>query len=291
LTKQQPSRSNAVSGAGLLLLGALLIQWSAAIVIPAFHSLGASATSGWRFLLGSVVLLLAIRPKIRNWTRGQWASALALGVSVAVMNQCFYQAISRIPLGGAVAIEYLGPFTVALLGKRSWRHTFFCALAIVGVVSLTRPGSGLTITGVLYAAGSGAGWAAYVFASHRVGVSTKGFDGLAVSMTVAALVTSPLSLPHIALVTSHPTLLVRLSVVATMSIALGFAAELQALRRLRPSMVGVLMALDPAIAFIVGLVLLHQHAALLDVVGVLCVVLAGAGVTYDSSVGLDEVVH
>lgn len=268
-----------------MLLGAALIQWSAAVVIPAFSQIGPSATSAWRFLIGAVVLVALTRPRVRSWTRRQWIGALALGATTAFMNQCFYQAIARIPLGGAVAIEFLGPFCVAALGRRTPRHFALAALAGVGVVALTRPGSGLHPLGVLFAAGAGLGWAGYVFASHRVGGTTTGFGGLAVSMTVAALLTLPLSMGSLGRVSADPAVLLRLAIVAVMAIVLGFGAELQGLRRLRPSIAGVLMACDPAVAFFIGWLLLHQHVRGWDLVGLACVVVAGALVTIDSAVG------
>jgi len=277
------ARRTALSGTGFLLLGATLIQWSATIVEPAFGSLGATATSGWRFLLGAVVLLLWTRPNLRRFTREQWRGALILGIAVAFMNQCFYMAISRIPLGGAVAIEYMGPLVVAALGKRSGRHLALVALAGLGVLSLTHPGGGITLIGFLFAAGSGLGWALYVFASHRVGAQSKDFGGLALSMTIAALVTLPMSMSRLSVIEAHPALLARMTLVATMAIVLGFASEMQALRRLRPSTVGVLMALDPAIAFVLGLAVLRQGIGLFDGVGLAAVVVAGVGVTWDSA--------
>jgi inner membrane transporter RhtA len=107
------------------------------------------------------------------------------------MNQSFYQAINRIHLGTAVAIEYLGPFLVAALGKRSWRHGLFVVIAALGVLCLARPGGGLTALGVVFACGAGCGWAAYTIASHRLGGATEGFEGLAVAMAIAALCTLP----------------------------------------------------------------------------------------------------
>ena len=270
------------------MLGATMIQWSAAIVTRAFPVIGPSATSAWRFLLGAVILLALTRPKVRYWTKRQWLGALALGATVAVMNQCFYQAIARIPLGGAVAIEYLGPFCVAALGKRTPRHFALVVLAGLGVVALTRPGNGLNLDGVLFAAGSGVGWAAYVYASKQVGGSTKGFEGLAVSMSVAAILTLPFSLGVTAQLSHHPGTLVRLAIVAVMAIVLGFGAELQGLRRLKPSIAGVLMAGDPVVAFAVGWILLGQNIKVWDVVGVVCVVAAGAGVMYNSAVSESE---
>jgi inner membrane transporter RhtA len=277
-----------LKGAGFLMLGAAMIQWSAAIVTRAFPVIGPSATSAWRFLLGAVVLLALTRPKLGRWTKQQWWGALALGATVAVMNQCFYQAIARIPLGGAVAIEYLGPFGVAALAKRTPRHLALVVLAGLGVVALTRPGNGLNLDGVLFAAGSGVGWAAYVYASKQVGGTTKGFEGLAVSMSVAAILTLPFSLGASAQLGHHPGTVVRLAIVAVMAIVLGFGAELQGLRRLKPSIAGVLMAGDPAVAFVVGWILLGQNIKVWDVVGLVCVVAAGAGVMYNSTVSESE---
>jgi len=266
-----------------MLLGASLIQWSAAIVTRVFGQIGPSATSAWRFFLGAIVLMAFTRPNLRAWTKQQWLGALALGVSVAFMNQCFYQAIARIPLGAAVAIEYLGPFMVSALGKRTPRHFAFVILAGLGVLAIARPGAGLNYEGVLFAAGSGLGWASYVFAAHRVGGQAEGFGGLAVSMSIGALVTLPMTIGSSHYVLSHPATFGRLALVAVMAIVLGFACELQALRRLKPSTAGVLFALDPAVAFAIGLIVLSQSIHPWDLIGMVCVVIAGAGVTYDAA--------
>jgi inner membrane transporter RhtA len=269
-----------------MVLGAVLIQWSAAIVTRVFPVIGPSATSAWRFLLGAIVLLVLARPAVRHWSRRQWIGALALGASTAFMNQCFYHAIARIPLGSAVAIEFLGPFCVAALGRRTPRHLALVALAGLGVLALTRPGSGLEVSGVLFAAGAGAGWAAYVFAAHRVGATTPGFEDLAVSMSVAAVLTLPWSLSSVSTVAHDPGTLGRLAVVALMAIVLGFGAELEGLRRLKPAVAGVLMASDPAVAFFIGWLLLDQRVHGWDLVGLACVIAAGIGVTY--RVGVSE---
>jgi inner membrane transporter RhtA len=265
------------------LLGAFLVQYAATLAVPAFAEIGPAATSAWRFFVGAIVLLALSRPKVRSWTRAQWAVAGFFGVSTAVMNQCFYQSIHRIPLGTAVAIEYLGPFLVAAIGKRSRRHAFFVILAALGVVALARPGGGLNATGVLLACGAGCGWAAYTVASHRVGGATEGFQGLAVAMSIAALCTFPFVAGSMSHVVGTPSLLARLSVMAILAVVLGFGAEMQALRRLKPSIVGVLLSFDPAVAFLVGLIFLHQHVHPLDLVGMALVVVAGVGVMRDAN--------
>jgi inner membrane transporter RhtA len=274
-----------LSGAGFLLAGVVLVQWSAALVVPVFAVLGASATSAWRFLIGALVLLAVTRPRLRTWTRSQWLGACALGASTAFMNQCFYQALARIPLGGAVAIEFLGPLCVAALGRRSLRHFAFVVLAGLGVLALTHPGNGLTLIGVLFAAGSGLGWALYVICAARVGGLTRGFEGLAVSMSIAAVVTLPFSLPQTGQLVSHPSTLARLTIVAIMAIVLSFGADLQGLRRVHSSVAGVLLAFDPAVAFLIGWMLLNQTVSGWDFAGLACVVVAGVAVTYNSSVG------
>jgi inner membrane transporter RhtA len=260
-----------------------MIQWSAAIVTPAFEQIGPSAVSGWRFVSGALALLLVARPKVRRWTRSQWIGAMVFGVASALMNLCFYQAIHRIHLGTAVAIEYLGPFIVAALGKRSWRHAFFVVVAALGVVALARPGGGLTGMGLAFAAGSGVWWAVYAFSSHRVGGSSQGFEGLAVAMSFAALVTAPFMIHSVPTVVSHPLLLGRVCLVGVMATAIGFGCEMQALRRLSPVTVSVLLSLDPAVAFAVGWLVLGQHAQLWDLLGLVCVVAAGIEVTRDSA--------
>jgi len=290
VSEQTDSSHRVFGGAGYMLLGATLIQWAAALVTHVFDLIGPSATSAWRFLLGGVVLLGFTRPKLRTWTRRQWMGALVLGASVAAMNQCFFQAIDRIPLGSAVAIEYLGPFLVSALAKRSKRHFAFVVLAGLGVFAIAHPGRGLNVGGVLFACGAGLGWAAYVFAAHRVGAQSEGFGGLAVSMAFSALFTLPMSISSAGYVLGHPSVLARLALVATMSIVLGFACELQALRRLKPSTAGVLFAFDPAVAFAIGLVILGQAIHPWDLVGTICVVAAGAGVTMDAANGEQNLV-
>jgi inner membrane transporter RhtA len=209
--------------------------------------------------------------------------AVVLGATVALMNQAFYQAIARIPLGGAVAIEYMGPFLVAALAKRSLRHLALVVLAGFGVLALSRPGGGITLAGALFAVVAGASWATYTFASHRVGGLTTRFEGLAVAMSFAALFTLPFGLGETHVVLSHPTLLGRLLLVGVMATVLGFGFEMQALRHLKPSIVSVLLALDPAVAFLFGWLLLHERVTALDLVGLACVVFAGFGVTYDAA--------
>jgi inner membrane transporter RhtA len=206
-----------------------------------------------------------------------------MGLSTAFMNMCFYQAIARIPLGSAVTIEFLGPLVVAVLGRHSRLNLLWALLGAGGVVLISQPGGGVTLVGALYALGSGVGWGGYVFASHRVGGDTPGFAGLAVAMSVSALATTPWALGQSAHLVHDPALVGRLLVVASLSIVAGFAAEMQALRLVKPSVVGVLLSFDPAVAFAVGVVGLHEHLTAGVGSGLVAVVVAGVGVTWTST--------
>ncbi len=283
MTRRPSARRRTVAGVAFVLAGATTIQWSAAIVTPGLGAIGPSAATAWRYLFGAVVLVAMTRPRLRGWTRSQWWGAAALGASTAVMSFCFYQAIARIALGSAVAIEYLGPFLVAALGRRTPRHLALVAVAALGVVALARTGGGVTLTGGLFALGSGAGWAGYAFASHRVGRTTEGFQGLAVAMALSALLTFPFAIASFSRLFGHAELAGRMALVGLMSIVLGFALEMQALRRIRPAVVSVVIALDPAVAFVIGWALLGQAITTWDLVGLACVVAAGIGVTYDAA--------
>lgn len=271
---------DAVVGAACVLVAATSIQSSAAIGVPAFAVIGAATTSGFRFLLGAIVLTLVARPSLRGRSGSEWWGILAFGVAVAAMTLCFFQAVARLPLGTAVSIEFLGPFTLAVVAGSGRRHMLYATIGLVGVVLLARPGGGLTLVGALFALGAALGWASYTLASERLGAVTRGVDGLALALCVAALLTAPFSVPAIGSLTWP--LLARLASMAVLGVVIGFALELAALRRLPAPHVAVLLSFNPAIAFAVGWLVLGQHVSVAALVGGLCVVAAGVGVTSDA---------
>lgn len=273
--------STPVGAAGMVLLGALMVQWSATLVGPIFQVIGPAATSAWRFFIGAVVLLALARPRVRAWSRRQWLGAAFLGATSAVMNQSFFQAIHRIPLGTAVAVEFLGPFTVAALGKRDWRHFLYVSVALLGVLALARPGGGANLAGLLFAALAGLGWAGYAFGSHFVGSEGGDFGGLGVAMGFSVVLTFPFLPLSLHALVRHG-LEWRMILASLMAVVVGFGAEMQALRRLPPTVVSVLLALDPAVAFAVGYVVLRQRVSPWDYLGLALVIVAGVLVTRDA---------
>ena len=122
---------------GLLLVSIVSIQLGAAIAVHLFDSLGPIATTSLRIALSAVLLLIAARRHIGSSARRHLGLLLLFGCSIGAMNLCFYGAIARIPLGVAVAIEFVGPLGVAALTSRRLAHFAWIGLAIAGLVLLT----------------------------------------------------------------------------------------------------------------------------------------------------------
>jgi inner membrane transporter RhtA len=120
--------------------------------------------------------------------------ALIFGLVTIAMNVAIYEAISRIPLGTAVAIEFLGPTAVAAFGSRRRRDLAAIGLASAGVLLLAGVESDANLTGVLFALVSAAMWAGYILLGKRVADTGDGLDSLAIGMSLAAVVLAPVIL-------------------------------------------------------------------------------------------------
>ncbi|PZF08600.1 EamA family transporter [Curtobacterium sp. MCPF17_011] len=274
--------------APLLALTAMLsVQIGAAVAKTRFEEVGSVGAATLRLVIAAVVLALVVRPRVRHWTRAQWLAAVLLGLALGGMNLFIYVAFATIPIGVAVTIEFLGPLTLSLAHTRRWRDAGWAALALVGVVLLGVGPSAVGDVGGVVAAVLAAGcWAAYIVMNRRVGAAIPGIDGLAVSMLVAMVVALPFGLrPAVQGVVADPLLLVVFGVVALLSSVLPYALEMSALRRMPTRVFGVLQSLGPAIAALAGLVVLGEALSVLEVVALVCVTAASAGVTLTSRRG------
>lgn len=251
------------------------VQVGAAISVGLFDDIGVAGTAWLRITLGAIGFILIARPKYWQWSLRELRAPILLGLVSAVMTVAFLAAIDLLPLGTVVAIEFLGPLTVAALNSRTRRALAWPALALVGVVLLTEPWQGATsVAGIAYAAIAGVGWGLYIVITQHVGDRFSGVDGLAISLPVAAVITAVVGLPQ---AWGHLTLQVLLigAAAAVLLPLIPWTLELYALRRLTKAAFGTLMALEPAIALVIGLVILHQVPAAAQIVGIGCVVLAG----------------
>jgi inner membrane transporter RhtA len=263
---------------GLILGGALSVQFGAALATTLFPRAGVSGVLAMRLALAAALLLVVCRPRLRGHGRRAWAAVAGFGVVLATLNASFYEAIARIPLGAAVTIEFLGPLTLAVLAARRASSWLWAGLALAGVVLLGQGGlHGLGPAGVGFALLAGTLWAAYILLSAEVGRQFARLDGLALAMAVAALVTLPVGVVRSGDALLHPSVLGLGAAVATLSSLVPYTLELLALRRLAASTFAILMSLGPAIAALAGFVVLGQALHPWDAAAIALVVTAGVG--------------
>jgi inner membrane transporter RhtA len=263
----------------LVLAGIVSVQVGAAFSKQLFDVLAPTATVWLRLVSSSIILLALARPRLGGRTRPDWYVVLAFGVALGTMNWAIYQSFARMPLGLAVAIEFLGPLTVALVGSRRRLDVAWVVLAATGVALLGLEGSGITVGGVVFALVAAAAWAAYIPLSAATGRSWDGLSGLAVASLVGTMVLAPFALVVGGTDLLDTRVLLIGAVVGLMSSVIPYSFELAALRTMPPRVFGILMSLEPVAATLAGLVILGEMLGLRDWVAVLCIVVASAGVT------------
>ncbi|WP_106196703.1 EamA family transporter [Umezawaea tangerina] len=268
----------AVPPPALVLLGIVSIQVGAALAKQLFAIAGTSGTVALRLAFAAVVLVVLWRPSVRIGRR-MLLTVVGYGAVLGAMNLLFYQAIERIPLGAAVTIEFLGPLAVAVVGSRRWVDGLWALLAAGGVLLLTRADGGLVWTGVVFALLAGVCWGTYILLAASLGSQSPDGRGLALAMVFAALVVLPFGVGDVSQVLLDPLVLLSGLGVALLSTVVPHSLELEALRRIPPRVFGILMSLEPAMAALVGLVVLGEALRPVQWVAVCCVVLASAGAT------------
>jgi inner membrane transporter RhtA len=254
----------------------LSVQLGSALSTDLIATAGAGGTAWLRLSIGAIVFLVIARPPLRSLRPADLPALLGLGITTGLQTVAFLAAIVRIPLGTCVAIEFLGPLTVAAVRSRSLRSLAWPALALLGVVLLTSPWAGVVDPlGVMWAALAAVGWGVYIVLTQRVGDRFTGIRGLSLTVPVAALTAAVVGVPEAA---GHLTLDVLLAAagLALLLPVLPYALEMLALRRMNPAAFGTLMALEPAFGLVLGLLVLRQVPTLLQVLGIVLVVLAGA---------------
>jgi inner membrane transporter RhtA len=270
----------------MVLSGIVSVQLGAGLADKLFHEIPPAAVTGLR-LWTSAVAMAAIsgRGLVRAFgdlaKRRAFADAgiaVSFGISLLIMNFSIYQAFSRIPLGVAVTIEFLGPLAVAVAGSRHLRDVGWVVLAAAGVVLLTQGGHGhLDLTGVMFAAIAGACWAAYIALSTATGRCFPGSAGLAIAMLVAGILITPPAVAAGGGAMFRPAVLATGAAIGILSSVIPYRLELEALRRMPMRLFGVWMSLEPAVAALIGLALLGQHLNVVEWLAIGCVMIACAG--------------
>ena len=269
----------------LVLAAIASVQFGSAIAATLFDDIGPGGAVLLRLVFAAVVLGAVWRPPLRGHARQSLLLAAVFGLVLAGMNSFFYLSIDRIPLGIAVTLEFVGPLGVAVASSRRPRDLLWVALAAGGIVLLSAGDTGpLDPLGVAFALTAGALWAAYILLSARVGRVFPGGTGLAIALAVGAVAVVPFGAVSGGSALLDPKVLALGLVVALLSSAIPYSLELEALRRMRAGVFGVLMSLEPATAALAGFVVLGQELSALEGLAVMLVVLASAGATWTARV-------
>jgi inner membrane transporter RhtA len=240
-------------------------------------------TVGLRVGLSAIMLLAAFRPRLRRVTAAQWRAVIPYGLVLGTMNIVFYLALSRIPLGVAVAVEFVGPLAVAVFGSRRAVDMAWVVLAAAGI-ALIAPwaGGGADALGVALALAAGACWAAYILLGGRVSRLIPGGAPVATGMMIASFVALPAAVATGGFARLTLPLFAAGIGVALLSSAIPYTLEMIALKELPARTFGILMSVEPAVAALVGLVFLHELLSLRQWLAVALIIAASTGSTLTS---------
>ncbi|WP_083443157.1 EamA family transporter [Mycolicibacterium aurum] len=265
------------TGALMAVAAMACVQLGLAIAVTLIDDIGVEGVAWLRLAWAGILLLIIVRPRRTAFTGKSFLMCVVLGVVTGAITLLFMAALDRIPLGTASALEFLGPLAVAVARGHGRGRVLWPGLAAVGVLVLTQPWTGaVDPVGIAYALGAASCWACYILLTQKVGDEVAGINGLAVSMPVAGLLATVTVGPAVFERMTPEILLIGLGLAVLLPVV-PFALELLALRRLTAASFGTMMALEPALAMVIGFLVLHQSPGHLGVAGICLVVVAGIG--------------
>ena len=262
-----------------LLLAMLSFQFGAAVAKQLFPLVGAEGATAIRRGLGALILWMLKRPWRNLGGRRDWTSLVGYGLTLGLMNLFFYMALRTLPLGIAVALEFLGPLAIALFGSRRALDLVWVVLVIAGLALLAPYGEhaqALDPVGVAYALGAAAGWATYILLGRRAGDAFGG-DAVALGSAIGALVAVPVGVVHAGTALFSLSILPFAVGVAVLSSALPYSLEMFALTRLPARTIGILVSLEPAMGALLGLVFLDERLSTFQWLAIAAVIVASMG--------------
>lgn len=264
----------------LILLASLLSQYvGAASAKSLFPLVGAEGVTGLRVGLSALMLLAILRPWRSLPGRRDLRNLLVYGATLGAMNLSIYRAMELIPIGIAIAIEVTGPLAVALLGSRRLKDFLWIACAAVGLVLLLplhEASGALNPVGVAYAAAAAFCWALYIVFGKRAS-SLPGGQAVAWGMLVATSFTVPLGIAHAGAGLLVPAVLLTGFAVAVLSSMVPYLLEMMALRRLPSHVFGLAVSASPAVAALIGFLMLGERLSAVQWAAIACIMFASAG--------------
>jgi inner membrane transporter RhtA len=265
----------------LVLLSMVSSQTGASFAKMLIPQIGPAGATTMRLVLAAIMLTLVFRPWRYRLDARQRRLVTLYGVTIGAMNLLFYASLATVPLGVAVAIEFVGPLSVALVGARRAIDVFWIALAVLGLGLLLPLGQvtgGIDPVGAALALAAGACWAGYIVFGQRVG-NAGGPHVTALGVAIAAAVALPFGIGTAGLNLFDPALLPFALAVALLSSALPYALDMVALPLMPRRLFSILMSGQPAIAALSGFIILSEALALWQLAGIAAIVIASLGAT------------
>jgi inner membrane transporter RhtA len=227
----------------------------------------------WLRIAAAALVFGLSRRAWRFWSRAprsQQLTVLALGLVLAAMNALFYLAIARLPLGTVGAIEFLGPIALAALGMRSRRNLLALGFAVAGVAVLTDIRLAGEPLGYAFAFANAALFLVYILLGHRIAASggAAGIERLAAAMGVALIAITPFGLGAAWPAFSDPLLLAAGAGVGIASSVVPYLCDQLAMARLARAHFALLLSVLPAMASLIGVLVLRQVPSLAELAGI-----------------------
>ncbi|QXI36819.1 threonine/homoserine exporter RhtA [Pseudomonas xantholysinigenes] len=265
----------------LLLIAMASIQSGASLAKSMFPVVGAQGTTTLRLVFASIIMVLLLRPWRARLDASTLRSVIIYGMALGGMNFLFYMSLRSVPLGIAVALEFTGPLTVALLASRRALDFVWITLAVIGLLLLIpvgQTGANIDPLGAGYALGAGVCWALYILYGQRAGAE-NGIQTAALGVVIAALFVAPIGIVHAGSTLLTPSLLPVALGVAILSTALPYSLEMVALTRMPARTFGTLMSIEPAFGALSGLLFLGEQLTLWQWLAILAIISASVGAT------------
>jgi inner membrane transporter RhtA len=262
-----------------LMVAMVCFQLGATLAKSLFPVVGAVGTAALRLAIASIILLFVWRPWHLRFSRGELRTVIVYGVAMGWMNLFFYLALSYIPLGITMALEFTGPLGVAIFASRRPIDFLWILLAALGLAALLPLGFGagpLSLLGIGYALAAGACWALYIIFGRRAGAAHGG-QITSLGTVIGACVIVPLGVAHGGVQLFAPAILPTAILVAVLSSALPYSLEMFAMPRIPTRTFGVLMSLNPAMGAFAGLLFLGEQLTLIQWTAISSIVVASAG--------------
>ncbi|MEU0915555.1 EamA family transporter [Streptomyces althioticus] len=258
----------------------------------------------WLRVAGAALVMLPLAVRHRALLRRRPALLAGFGLfAVAGVQACYFAAISRIPVGVALLVEYLAPALVLGYVRFVQRRPVTRAaavgvvLAVGGLACVVEvwAGLGFDALGLALALGAACCQVGYFVLSDQGSDSEESPDplgviayGLLIGAAVLTVVARPWSmdwsvLTGTAAMDGTPVaaflLLGWIVLVATVA---AYVTGVLSVRRLSPQVVGVVACLEAVIATVLAWVLLGEHLSAPQIVGGV-IVLAGALIAQSSA--------